>query len=259
MISTLTLPRGLLCAFLLLACSSVEATSISYPLSPRNNLGRIIVYQAKNLSVTNTPINTVQPVCEVLKKKNVTAYSYKQWHYAGIAVKVCIWAASALGVIFLTLAFSKGMSFFLWLLFFFSQSALNHDPGSAFVKFVLPNLLVGGIILTKDFPKARKAVAGVCLAVLVVSLGAIGLINLNGFSYVDDYSYPEYLVSSTSTNRVIIHEKMELPYGSKYGKQILFRYGGIRTVRTNELARLLQAQAEEIRMFKQGKTLKNPE
>jgi hypothetical protein len=244
--------KWILCAFLLLAGSSAEATSISYPLSPRNNLGRIISYQVKHLSVTNTPVNTVQPVSEVLKKKNVTAYSHKQWHYAGIAVKVCGWAACAVGVLFLTLIFSKGMTFCIWILLFLSHAGLMLYSGSVFETLVLPNLLAVFIIFTKDFPRANKVVAGVGLATFVVSLGVIGIINLNGLSYVDDYAYPEYLVSSTSTNTVVIHEKMELPYGSRYGKQILFRYGGIRTVRTNELATLLQAQAEEIRVFRQG-------
>jgi len=86
---------------------------------------------------------------------------------------------------------------------------------------------------------------------LVVSFLAFKLINLNGLSYLDDYAYPDYLVSSTSTNIVIVHEKMELPYRRSY-KNLLFRDGRMTHVGTNELAVLLQAQAEEIRLFRQA-------
>lgn len=229
---------------------------MGFPSSPNRNLS-IISYEAKQLSVTNTPVNTLSPVCEVLKKKNVTAYSYKQWHYVGIAVKVCIWAACALGVLYLTQIFSRGMTFCIWILIFISYAGLDHDIG---IEAVFQNLLAVCIIFTKNFPRATKLVAGVSLAILVVSLGAIGVINRNGFLYLDDYAYPEYLVSSTSTNIVVVHEKMDLPY-DKYGKhmkKIIFRDGPISMVTTNELATLLQAQAEEIRRFRQTEQHKKP-
>jgi hypothetical protein len=237
---------------LALACSSAEATSISYPLSPRNNLGRILYYPVKNLSVTNTPVNTVLPVCEVLKKKNATAYSYKQWYYEGIAIKVCIGAVCGLVLLFLTDIFSMGFVFLLWIVFFFLGIGLSHDWDS--VSVALSTLLAPGIILTKYSPRARKVVTVVCLMLLVLSLGAIGVINRNGFLYLDDYAYPEYLVSSTSTNIVVVHEKMDLPYDryGKYMKKIILRDSRISTVRIDELATLLHAQAEEIRRFRQA-------
>jgi hypothetical protein len=217
--------------------------------SPSYNLQFKIANQVRNLSVTNTPVNTVQPVCEVLKKKNVTAYSYKQWHYLGIVKKVCAGAICGLVLLHLTDIFSMGFVFFLYLLFFILILGLNHDWDSVFA--ALSTLLAGGIILTKYSPKAKKAVAVVCLVVLVLSLCVIGVFNRDGVSYLDDYSYPEYLVSSTSTNIVVVHEKMELPYSRSY-KKLLFREGRMTYLSTNELATLLQAQAEEVRLFRQA-------
>ena len=257
MVSILTWPRVLLCAFLLLACSSVNASMGESLASPRYNFYFKISGHVKNLSVTNTPINTVQPVCEVLKKKNVTAYSYKQWHYVGIAGKVCGAAVCGLILLYLTDIFSMGFVFLLWIVFFFLGIGLSHDWDS--VSVALSTLLAPGIILTKYSPRARKVVTVVCLMLLVLSLGAIGVINRNGFLYLDDYAYPEYLVSSTSTNIVVVHEKMELPY-DKYGKhmkKILFRDGRLMGVSPNELATLLQEQAEEISRFRQEEPLQN--
>jgi len=217
--------------------------------SPSFNLPFKIAEQVRYLSVTNTPINTVQPVCEVLKKKNVTRYCYKQWHYVGIAVKVCGGAVCGLVILFLSDIFSMGFAFCLWSVFFLLGIGLSHDWDS--VSVALSTLLAGGIVLTKYSPRARKVVAGICLMLLVVSFLAFKLINLNGLSYLDDYAYPDYLVSSTSTNIVIVHEKMELPYRRSY-KNLLFRDGRMTHVGTNELAVLLQAQAEEIRLFRQA-------
>jgi len=215
--------------------------------SPSLNIS-IISRQTKYLSVTNTPVNTVQPVCEVLKKENVTRYSYKQWHFAGLAGKVCAAAVCALITLFLTEFLSVGFIFCLWLLHSFLSFGLIHETGAW---GWIPILVPPGFILTKHFPKTKKAVTVVCLVILALSLGALGLINRDGFSYLDDYSYPEYLVSSTSTNIVVVHEKINLPYSRSY-KKLLFSDGRMTYVRANELSTLLQAQAEEIRLFRQA-------
>jgi hypothetical protein len=243
--------KWILCAFLLLAGSSAEA-SISYPFSPSRNLS-IIYNEAQHLSVTNTPVNTLQPVCNVLKEKKVTGYSFKQWYVLGLSTKVFGASVFFLIVLLLTHTFlriSMGMALFLLAFFFVSSFVTIFNTGP------FPFIIIGiaaGIVMTRDYPRVGKVLMGLCLATLVVSFLAMKRVNLKTFSYMDDYSFPEYLVSSTSTNRVIIHEKMELPYG-KYGnvrKELLYRDGRRSFVRPHQLTALLQAQAEEIRMFKQ--------
>ncbi len=217
------------------------------PSSPSLNLS-IISRQTQYLSVTNTPVNTVQPVCEVLKKENHTRYSYKQWFFSGLAGKVCYGAVCVLITLFLTDFLSVGFIFCLWFLHSFLSFGFIHETGAW---GWIPILVPPGFILTKHFPKTKKAVAVVCLIILALSLGALGLINRDGLSYLDDYSYPEYLVSSTSKNIVVVHEKIDLPYSRSY-KKLLFREGRMTYLSTNELATLLQAQAEEIRLFRQA-------
>jgi hypothetical protein len=243
--------RILCCLFLLLACSSAEA-SMADLSSPSYNLPFKIADQVRYLSVTNTPINTVQPVCEVLKKKNVTRYSYKQFYFSRLSGGACAISAFFLVVLLLTHSFlriSMGMSFFLLGLYFLSSFVSIHETGGAPLIIIV---IAAGLVLTRDCPRVGKVLTLLCLVTLVVSFLAFKLINRNGFSYLDDYLYPEYLVSSTSTNIVVVHEKMELPYRRSY-KNLLFRDGRMTHVSTNELATLLQAQADEIRKFRQAK------
>jgi hypothetical protein len=256
MISNLTLSRGLLCAFLLLASSSAEA-SISRFDPTRYNIRSFSQY-SKVHSDTNSAVSSWAPVRDYLKETKVAGCSKKQWYFKRNLSNVFVGSMFFLVVLALTLIFSKGMVFFLWILLCLPSISIIHEtePWWLFMILSLPC-----IILTKDFPRARKGLAVICLAALVVAFLAMKLIDLNRFAYMDDYSFPEYLVSSTSTNIVVVHEKMDLPYDKygKYRKQLLFKNGRITTVRTNELGTLLQEQAEEIRMFKQGTTPKNPE
>lgn len=213
MISNLTLPRGLFCAFLLLAGSSAEASiSLSVP-SQRNivKFGRYALVQ----SVTNSPVSTWAPACEVLKEKKVEGRSNKQAHLFN-------------GIILIGLF---GPIFFLGVL------AIAYSGSS------------------KRLSRWDKAIIGIAATVFILALVGLKLVGLNRFAYMDDYSFPEYLVSSTSTNIVVVHEKMDVSYKKmfKSSRSILFRDRRIRfSVSTNELATLLQAQAEEIRMFKQA-------
>jgi len=220
------------------------------PSSPSLNLS-IISYHTKHLSVTNTPVNNVHSGCEVLKKENVTRYSYKQFYFSALSGGACVISAFFLVVLLLTHSFlriSMGKAFFLLGLMVLLSF------GSILLTGPAPLIVIGiaaGLVLTRDCPRVGKVLILFCLVTLVVSFLAFQLINRNGFSYLDDYSYPEYLVSSTSTNIVVIHEKIDLPYSRSY-KRILLREGRIRLVSTNELATLLQAQAEEIRLFRQA-------
>jgi hypothetical protein len=216
--------------------------------SPSYNLQLKIANQVRNLSVTNTPINTVQPVCEVFKKENVTRYSYKQFYFSRLSGGACGISAFFLVVLLLTHSFlriSMGMAFFLLGLMLLS-TLLDPAPGTLIVFGI-----AAGLVLTRDCPRVGKVLTLLCLVTFVVSFLAFQLINRNGFSYLDDYSYPEYLVSSTSTNIVVVHEKIDLPYSRSY-KRILLREGRIKFVSTNELATLLHAQAEDIRLFRQA-------
>jgi len=246
------LKRILCCLFLLLSCSSAEATSIAHFDPTLHNIHRFSQY-SKVQSETNAFVSSWAPARDFLRENKLEGCSTKQFHLTGIFTVMFVGAIFFLVVLCLTLVLSKGMVFLLWILYFIWGYALSYEQ-YLFMKFVLSTMLVIGVILTKDFPRVRKAVAGICLMVLVVSLGARRLINPSGFSYIDDYSFPEYLVSSTSTNIVVVHEKMDLPYAKygRYRKQILFRNGRMTSVRTNELATLLQAQAEEIRLFRQA-------
>jgi hypothetical protein len=246
MVSILTWPRVLLFAFLLLACSSAEA-SMGFPSSPNRNLS-IISYEAKQLSVTNTPVNTLSPVCEVLKKKSVTRYSYKQWYYLNLAMDFLIASIWVFIALFITHIFSMGMAIILWILLFLGTIATIHEAGALGWITLLVSFC---IIPTTNFPKVRKVVAGVGLVTLIVSFLAVTLIDRNQLTYVNDYSFPEYLVSSTSTNIVVIHEKIDLPY-ARSSKWLVYRDGRMTRMRTNELARLLQAQAGEISRFRQA-------
>ncbi len=219
MICNLTLPKGLLCAFLLLASSSAEA-SISLSVPSQRNIVKFLQY-APVQSVTNSPVNTWVPACEVLKEKKVEGRSNKQAHLFN-------------GIILIGLF---GPIFFLGVL------AIAYSGSS------------------KRLSRWDKAIIGIAATVFILALVGFKLVGLNRFAYMDDYSFPEYLVSSISTNIVVVHEKMDVSYKKmfKSRRSILFRDRSMRIVSTNELATLLLAQAEEIRMFKQATTLKNPE
>lgn len=212
MLNNLTLPRGLLCAFLLLACSSVEA-SISLSVPSQRNIVIFLQY-AQVPAVTNSPVNTWAPACEVLKEKKVEGCSNKQSHYFN-------------GILFIGLF---GPVFFLGVL------AIAYAGSS------------------KKLSRRDKAIIGIAATVIVLALVGFNLVGLNRFAYMDDYSFPEYLVSSTSTNIVVVHEKMDVSHNKmfKSSRKILFIDRRIEFVSTNELAILLHAQAEEIRRFRQG-------
>lgn len=211
--------KWILCAFLLLACSSAEA-SISLSVPSQRNITKFLQYEQVQ-AVTNSPVNTWAPACEVLKEKKVEGRSNKQAHLFS-------------GIIFIGLF---GPIFFLGVL------AIAYSGSS------------------KRLSRWDKAIIGIAATVFILALVGFKLVGLNRFAYMDDYSFPEYLVSSISTNIVVVHEKMDVSYKKmfKSRRSILFRDRSMRIVSTNELATLLQAQAEEIRMFKQATTLKNPE
>lgn len=204
--------KWILCAFLLLSCSSAEA-SISLSVPSQRNIVNFLQY-APVQSVTNSPVNTWFPACEVLKEKKVEGHSNKQSHYFN-------------GILFIGLF---GPVFFLGVL------AIAYSGSS------------------KRLSRWDKAIIGIAATVFILALVGFKLVGLNRFAYMDDYSFPEYLVSSISTNIVVVHEKMDVSYKKmfKSKRRILFIDRRIEFVSTNELATLLQAQAEEIRRFKQG-------
>jgi len=205
--------KWILCAFLLLACSSAEATSISLSVPSQRNITKFLQYEQVQ-AVTNSPVNTWAPACEVLKEKKVEGRSNKQSHYFN-------------GILFIGLF---GPVFFLGVL------AIAYSGSS------------------KKLSRWDKAIIGIAATVTILALVGFNLVGLNRFAYMDDYSFPEYLVFSTSTNIVVVHEKMDVSHKKmfKSRRRILFRDRRIEFVSTNKLATLLQAQAEEIRRFKHG-------
>jgi hypothetical protein len=205
------LKRILCCLFLLLSCSSAEA-SISLLAPSQRNIGKFSQY-AQVQSVTNSPVNTWAPACAVLKEKKIEGFSNKQAHLKGILILV-----------------------FCGPLFFLVVLAIAYSGSS------------------KRLSRWDKALIGITATVIILSLVGLKLVGLNRYAYINDYSFPEYLVSSTSTNIIVVHEKIDLPYKKfdRTRRALIFRDHRITSVRTDELATLLQAQAEEIRLFRQA-------
>jgi len=228
---------------------SVNA-SMGYPDVVRQNMIQIRSY-ARYQSVTNSPVNTWTPVCEVMKQNCSKKLSARQDTLGRLFSSMSVSCVFFLFVLVLTHSYmrvSTGMAWFLWLLLF-AYSVLTYLDWDWWVPSIL--LLSAGLIISRNIVAIGRWFAGVITLLLLVSLSAALLLDKKGFSYLDDYSYPEYLTLSSSTNIVVIHEKIDLRYRERRHRRrvVLFKDGRMPYITTESLVEILQAQANEIAAY----------
>jgi hypothetical protein len=253
MVSILTWPRVLLFAFLLLACSSAEATSLTD--NSRKNIYNFSKY-AQSQSTTNSLINTWAPACEFLKGKQIEGCSAKQSHLKLVFVATLCGGLFFLGLLIaICFTSSKGEAILACFIYIIFLGSLGLTAFPLLVLSVLfTTIMAPVVILTKNYIGVHKVLSGIAVVIIIVGMVGVKFADVHRFAYLEDYSFPEYFVASTSTNIVVVHEKIDLPYKRifKSRKSIIFRDGRIASVSTNELATLLRARAEEIRRFRQA-------
>lgn len=222
----------------------------------RRNIWKFLQYSPVQ-SVTNSPVITWAPACEVLKEKKVEGRSNKQAYQELLLVNVVVgilWIFGVLGVTYSSASKGKAVLNCLVYLTIIGGLAFFTYPPILGLSALLAIVVAPLVILAMDNPLMNRIIRGISVVIFIAALVGWKLVGSDRFAYLDDYSFPEYLTSSTSTNIVVVHEKIDLPHKNVYKSinAILYRDRRIRTVSTNELAALLQAQAEEIHLFRQA-------
>jgi hypothetical protein len=237
--------------FLALACSSTEATSLTD--NARKNIYNFSKY-AQSQSATNSLVNTWAPACEFLKEKQIEGCSAKQSHLKLVFVATLCGGLFLLGLL-IAIGFSSSKSETILTCFVYIAClgvlGLSVVP-LLFLSVIFTAITAPILILIKKYPGVHTVLGGIALMICIVGIVGIKFVDVHRYAYLEDYSFPEFLVSSTSTNIVVVHEKIDLPYKKFDRRGLIFRDLRITWVSTNELATLLQAQAEEIRRFRQA-------
>jgi len=220
--------------------------SIGRPDVVRSNI-RIFNNYSANLSQTNSLIASWEPLSNAIREEGRRGRtSAKQWHFSinlGTAIACCF---IMLFTLLLThgVRISQGFALTLWLFLFIPFLGMSHESDwQGWVVVLSPTI----IIALRNEKIGTKLASLIILVAILLGISLL-IITRNKFEYLNDYSFPEFLTTSSLTN-IVVHEKIDLPYRlNRYGRKwVVFEGDRIeRRISEEDLLRLLDIQAIEV-------------
>jgi hypothetical protein len=113
--------------------------------------------------------------------------------------------------------------------------------------FIAGSIIIGLKNLEKDkYIKVSLLLTLTLISLILASVVLIGRVTSDKYQYLSDYTYPEYLRVSSSSNIVLIHERLDL---RPRRKSVLFKDGRVMSLGEEELDEFLQIQETEVNNY----------
>ena len=253
----------LLAALAVLPCTSAVAISMGYPDYVHINLQRFRDAEQWQPVNTNDTVASWATLCDVLRKEERKSRSDAQtMSLRKLNKTICISRIFVLPILLLfilvhTRSFirstrpgSWGLLVVLIIVWFLAGNAYMWDEGGLTYPAV-GFLLALIIIVSRDYVRVGPGITWLGMLVMAVLFFCpiAGWVVPKGFSYLEDYDFPEYSPRSASTNQIVVCEKLDIrPH--RLWKAALFVDGRMTGLKSEELVMLLQEQKKELTVFK---------